>query len=146
MIDFKPDAVIGVGGYSSFPVLRYAQKQGIPSFIHESNSLAGKSNKLLGQKAVRVFTATGGMEKFFPAEKITVTGNPVRSSIAQSQVTREEAIRFFGLNPEKLTVLIIGGSLGNRQRSGENTFSWLADNLANRKRPFLHSHCVCIGT
>lgn len=110
--DFKPDAVIGVGGYSSFPVLRYAQKRGIPSFIHESNSLAGKSNKLLGKEAVRIFTATGGMEKYFPEEKIMVTGNPVRSAIAQAQVTREEGIRFFGLNPEKITVLIVGGSLG----------------------------------
>lgn len=112
LFDFKPDAVIGVGGYSSFPVLRYAQKRKIPTFIHESNSFAGKTNMLLGKKAEKIFVASDGMEKFFPAEKIMITGNPVRSSIVQSQVTREEGIRFFGLDPAKKTVLSIGGSLG----------------------------------
>src|SRR5258706_7792709 len=77
---FKPDAVIGVGGYSSFPVLRVAQAKRIPSFIHESNSFAGKSNILLGKKATEIFVATDGMEKFFPAEKILITGNPVRET------------------------------------------------------------------
>ena len=109
---FKPDAVIGVGGYSSFPVLRYAQSQGIKTFIHESNSFAGKANIMLGKKATEIFVATDGMEKFFPAGKIKITGNPVRSSISQSSVTREEGIKFFGLNPEKKTILSIGGSLG----------------------------------
>jgi UDP-N-acetylglucosamine--N-acetylmuramyl-(pentapeptide) pyrophosphoryl-undecaprenol N-acetylglucosamine transferase len=109
---FGPTAVVGVGGYSSFPVLRTAQGKGIPTFIHESNSFAGKSNILLGKKATRVFTATQGMEKFFPAHKITVTGNPVRASIAYSTVSREDGIRFFGLDPAKKTVLSIGGSLG----------------------------------
>ncbi len=109
---FKPDAVIGVGGYSSFPVLKVAQGRRIPTFIHESNSFAGKSNILLGKKAVRIFVASDGMEKFFPAEKIQVTGNPVRSSISGSTISREEAIRFFGLNPVQKTVLSIGGSLG----------------------------------
>ncbi len=71
---FKPDAAIGVGGYSSFPVLKYAQGKGIPTFIHESNSFAGKSNIMLGKKATRIFVAVDGMEKFFPAEKITITG------------------------------------------------------------------------
>lgn len=74
---FKPDAAIGVGGYSSFPVLRYAQAKGIKTFIHESNSFAGKSNIILGKKATKIFTGTDGMEKFFPAAKIMVTGNPV---------------------------------------------------------------------
>ncbi|MFN8252163.1 MAG: undecaprenyldiphospho-muramoylpentapeptide beta-N-acetylglucosaminyltransferase [Ferruginibacter sp.] len=109
---FKPDAVIGVGGYSSFPVLRYAQSQGLKTFIHESNSFAGKSNIMLGKNATEIFVATDGMGKFFPAAKITVTGNPVRSSISQSRVTRDEGIRFFGLNPAKKTVLSVGGSLG----------------------------------
>lgn len=109
---FRPTAVVGVGGYSSFPVLKTAQGKGIPTFIHESNSFAGKSNILLGKKATRVFTATAGMEKFFPANKIMVTGNPVRASIANSTVGREEAARFFGLDPQKKTVLSIGGSLG----------------------------------
>ena len=81
---FRPDAVVGVGGYSSFPVLRSAQQKGIPTFIHESNSFAGKSNILLGKKAVKIFVASDGMEQFFPSEKILVTGNPVRKSIARS--------------------------------------------------------------
>ncbi|MDP4256642.1 MAG: undecaprenyldiphospho-muramoylpentapeptide beta-N-acetylglucosaminyltransferase [Bacteroidota bacterium] len=109
---FGPDAVVGVGGYSSFPVLRYAQSRGIPTFIHESNSFAGKSNILLGKKAVRIFVASDGMEKFFPAGKIQVTGNPVRSNIVNNRISRDEAIRFFGLDPSRHTVLSTGGSLG----------------------------------
>lgn len=109
---FKPDAVIGVGGYSSFPVLKVAQQKGISTFIHESNSFAGKSNMLLGKKAVRVFVASEGMEKFFPAGKLMITGNPVRKTIAQSQVSRSEALQFFGLQENKKTILVIGGSLG----------------------------------
>ncbi len=110
--EFKPDAVIGVGGYSSFPVLRQAQLKGIKTFIHESNSFAGKTNKLLGKRATKVFVATDGMEKFFPKEKIMITGNPVRKSIASSTVTHSEAIRFFNLDENKTTVLAVGGSLG----------------------------------
>jgi len=112
--EFKPDAVIGVGGYSSFPVLKHAQLKGIPTFIHESNSFAGKTNMILGRNAVKVFVATDGMEKFFPKEKIQITGNPVRKSIAQSTVTRSEALRFFNLDESKVTVLAVGGSLGAR--------------------------------
>lgn len=110
--EFKPDAVIGVGGYSSFPVLRFAQTKGIATFIHESNSFAGKSNMLLGKKATKVFVASDGMEKFFPKEKLMITGNPVRSAISKSNVTREEALKFFGLSADKKTVLVVGGSLG----------------------------------
>ncbi|HJV19004.1 MAG TPA: undecaprenyldiphospho-muramoylpentapeptide beta-N-acetylglucosaminyltransferase [Sediminibacterium sp.] len=109
---FKPDAVIGVGGYSSFPVLRFAQSRGIKTFIHESNSFAGKSNILLGKNATRVFVATPGMEKFFPAAKIMVSGNPIRSAIANSSISRNEALQFFGLDPAKQTILVVGGSLG----------------------------------
>jgi UDP-N-acetylglucosamine--N-acetylmuramyl-(pentapeptide) pyrophosphoryl-undecaprenol N-acetylglucosamine transferase len=109
---FKPNAVIGVGGYSSFPVLKYAQTSGIKTFIHESNSFAGKANMMLGKRATKVFVATDGMEKFFPAGRIYITGNPVRESISHSKVTREDAIRFFELDPYKKTVLSIGGSLG----------------------------------
>ncbi|HNP20534.1 MAG TPA: undecaprenyldiphospho-muramoylpentapeptide beta-N-acetylglucosaminyltransferase [Panacibacter sp.] len=112
--DFKPDAAIGVGGYSSFPVLKYAQRKGIPTFIHESNSFAGKSNIMIGKKATKVFVATEGMEKFFPSEKIVVTGNPVRKSIVQSKVTREEALKYFGLDPHCKTILAVGGSLGSK--------------------------------
>lgn len=111
---FRPHAVIGVGGYSSFPVLRLAQMRGIDTFIHESNSFAGKSNILLGKKATKVFVAASGMEKFFPAGKIQITGNPVRSAIVNSTVTREEGIKFFALDPSKKTVLVTGGSLGAR--------------------------------
>lgn len=110
--DFKPDAVIGLGGYSSFPVLRSAQSKGIPTFIHEANSFAGKSNILLGKKAAKIFVAGEGMEKFFDAEKIMITGNPVRKAIAQSTVTRSEAIQFFGLDETKKIILAVGGSLG----------------------------------
>ncbi|MBL0355767.1 MAG: undecaprenyldiphospho-muramoylpentapeptide beta-N-acetylglucosaminyltransferase [Chitinophagaceae bacterium] len=109
---FKPDAVIGVGGYSSFPVLRFAQSQGLKTFIHESNSFAGKSNRMLGKKATKIFVAIDGMEKFFPADKIIISGNPVRAAITNSNVSRNEAIRFFGLDPAKKTVLSVGGSLG----------------------------------
>jgi UDP-N-acetylglucosamine--N-acetylmuramyl-(pentapeptide) pyrophosphoryl-undecaprenol N-acetylglucosamine transferase len=114
MQSFKPDAVIGVGGYSSFPVLRYAQARGIASFIHESNSFAGKSNMMLGKKAVKIFVASDGMEKFFPKGKIMITGNPVRSSIAYSKHSRHEGQVFFGLDRTKKTVLAVGGSLGAR--------------------------------
>ncbi|MGC4037296.1 MAG: undecaprenyldiphospho-muramoylpentapeptide beta-N-acetylglucosaminyltransferase [Chitinophagaceae bacterium] len=110
--NFQPDAAIGVGGYSSFPVLRYAQAKGIPTFIHESNSFAGKSNILLGKKATKVFTATDGMEKFFPAGKIMITGNPVRESISRSAISRSEGLRFFALDEHKKTVFVVGGSLG----------------------------------
>ncbi|HRI24486.1 MAG TPA: undecaprenyldiphospho-muramoylpentapeptide beta-N-acetylglucosaminyltransferase [Ferruginibacter sp.] len=110
--DFQPTAVIGVGGYSSFPVLRFAQSKKIPSFIHESNSFAGKANIMLGRNATKIFVASDGMEKFFPAAKIMETGNPVRASICDSRLNREEGIKFFGLDPAKKTVLSIGGSLG----------------------------------
>ena len=109
---FKPDAVIGVGGYSSFPVLRYAQARGIPTFIHESNSFAGKANIILGKKATKIFTAIEGMDRFFPAKKIIVSGNPVRQAIAHLNVSKEEAIKYFGFNADKKTVLSVGGSLG----------------------------------
>jgi UDP-N-acetylglucosamine--N-acetylmuramyl-(pentapeptide) pyrophosphoryl-undecaprenol N-acetylglucosamine transferase len=108
---FKPDAVVGVGGYSSFPVLRLAQAKRIPTFIHEANSFAGKTNMLLGKKANKVFVATDGMEKFFPADKIMITGNPVRATILKN-MNREESIGYFGLEPAKKTVLASGGSLG----------------------------------
>lgn len=111
---FPPTAVVGVGGYSTYPVLRYAQKRGIATFIHESNSFAGKSNILLSKKATKVFVATDGMERFFPKSKIMITGNPVRKIISESQVTREQGLQFFGLDKNKKTILAVGGSLGAR--------------------------------
>jgi UDP-N-acetylglucosamine--N-acetylmuramyl-(pentapeptide) pyrophosphoryl-undecaprenol N-acetylglucosamine transferase len=109
---FKPNAVIGVGGYSSFPVLKYAQTQNIPTFIHEANSFAGKSNMMLAKNANTVFTGTKGMEKFFPPEKTIVSGNPVRKNIVESRLVKQEAIQAFGLDANKTTVLAVGGSLG----------------------------------
>ena len=109
---FKPNAVFGVGGYSSFPVLKFAQSKGIPTFIHESNAFAGKSNIWLGKNATKIFTGTQGMDKFFPSDKIIVTGNPVRKNISSSIYTKETAMMQFGLLPNKKTVLIVGGSLG----------------------------------
>ncbi|MFN8290839.1 MAG: undecaprenyldiphospho-muramoylpentapeptide beta-N-acetylglucosaminyltransferase [Chitinophagaceae bacterium] len=111
---FRPDAAIGVGGYSSFPVLRTAQGKGISTFILEANSFAGKSNIMLGKKATRVFAGTEGMEKFFPPEKIMVTGNPVRTAITGMKLNRAEGQRFFSLREEKTTLLVVGGSLGAR--------------------------------
>src|SRR5688500_7145053 len=112
--EFKPDAVIGVGGYSSFPVLRYAQAKSISTYIHEANSYGGKSNVLLGRKATKVFVGGDGMEKFFPAEKTMITGNPVRDSIVKTVITKAEAVAFFKLDPAKPIVLVTGGSLGAR--------------------------------
>lgn len=108
---FKPHAVIGVGGYSGFPVLRLAQTRNIPTFIHESNSLAGKSNLMLAKRAKKIFVASEGMEKYFPAEKIMITGNPVRSIFSEN-ISKEEALNFFGLKPGMKTVFVLGGSLG----------------------------------
>jgi len=126
---FKPDAAIGVGGYSSFPVLRFAQARGIKTFIHESNSFAGRSNILLGKKATRIFTGTGGMEKFFPKEKIILTGNPVRKEIAEATVTRNDGLKFFSLDETKKTVLVVGGSLG--AKSINEAIDRGLDNLLN---------------
>ena len=126
---FKPDAVIGVGGYASFPVLRFAQIKGIKTFIHESNSFAGKSNIILGKKATRIFTGTAGMEKFFPKEKILITGNPVREVITGAGVTKSEGIKFFSLDESKKTVLIVGGSLG--AKSINEAIDKGLDNLLN---------------
>jgi len=109
---FKPNAVFGVGGYSSFPVLKFAQTKNIPTFIHEANAFAGKSNQWLGKNATMIFTGTNGMELFFPAQKIQVTGNPVRQSIVNATISKEASLLKFGLLPGRKTILIIGGSLG----------------------------------
>ncbi|CAN5756712.1 undecaprenyldiphospho-muramoylpentapeptide beta-N-acetylglucosaminyltransferase [soil metagenome] len=111
---FEPDAVFGVGGYSSYPVLRLAQTTGIPTFLHESNAFAGKSNMMLSRKVKKVFVATDGMEKFFPAGKIVITGNPVRSTISDNTVDNIKAKHSFGLQEDKITVFAMGGSLGAR--------------------------------
>ena len=109
---FQPDAAFGVGGYSSFPVLKYAQRNGIATFLHEANSFAGKSNMMLGKHANLIMVASAGMERFFPTEKICITGNPVRSEISHSTVLRSEAFEFFRLKEDMPTLLVIGGSQG----------------------------------
>jgi UDP-N-acetylglucosamine--N-acetylmuramyl-(pentapeptide) pyrophosphoryl-undecaprenol N-acetylglucosamine transferase len=111
--NFYPEAVVGVGGYSSFPVLRSAQSKNIPTFIHESNSLPGKSNILLGKRATGIFVASEGMNRYFPAEKISITGNPVRNVFLQ-KIDKSMALQFFGLGADKKTVFVMGGSLGAR--------------------------------
>ena len=111
---FKPDVVIGTGGYASGPVMRAAQRAGIPTLIQEQNSYAGVTNKILGKKAARICVAYDHMEQFFPQEKIVFTGNPVRSDILHLEGKREEGIKYYGLDPEKKTIVVIGGSLGAR--------------------------------
>ncbi len=110
---FKPDVVVGVGGYASGPVLRRASKMGIPCLIQEQNSYPGVTNKILATTASKICVAYPDMERFFPAEKIITTGNPVRQSLLAS-TTRQEAAAFFGLDAAKPVVLAIGGSLGAR--------------------------------
>ncbi len=112
--NFKPDAAVGVGGYASGPTLKMAEMMGVPTLIQEQNSYAGVTNKLLAKKADKICVAYEGMERFFPKEKIILTGNPVRQGLLNQTVSREEAIRSFGLDPEKKTILIVGGSLGAR--------------------------------
>lgn len=109
---FKPSAIIGVGGFASFPVLHAGQGMGIPTLIQEQNSYAGKSNKILGRKAKVVCVAYEHMERFFPKEKIVVTGNPVRKNISAMNRTSAEGKAWFGVDGERKTVLVIGGSLG----------------------------------
>ncbi len=110
--DFRPHVVVGVGGYASFPALSAAQGRGIPTLIQEQNSYAGKSNKILSRRAKAVCVAYPNMGQFFPQEKITITGNPVRKNIAEMTHTSEEGKTWFGLNNGKTTLLIVGGSLG----------------------------------
>ena len=109
---FRPDAVVGVGGYASAPVLLAATSRGIPSLIQEQNSYAGLVNKLLARRVNRICVAYDGMEKFFPADKLVLTGNPIRTEIAHGD--RAEAQQFFNLDPLKKTLLVVGGSLGAR--------------------------------
>lgn len=111
---FKPQIAIGVGGYASGPTLKAAQKLGIPTLIQEQNSYAGVTNKLLAKKAGRICVAYEGMERFFPAESIVMTGNPVRKNLLENTLTQQQAKEALGFNPDKPLVLIIGGSLGAR--------------------------------
>lgn len=111
---FQPDVAVGVGGYASGPTLKVAGMMGIPTLIQEQNSYAGVTNKLLAKQASKICVAYEGMERFFDKEKIILTGNPVRQGLLQHNMSREDAVRSFQLDPAKKTVLIIGGSLGAR--------------------------------
>lgn len=111
---FKPDIAVGVGGYASGPTLWMAAMAGIPTLIQEQNSYAGVTNKLLAKRADRICVAYDHMDRFFPADKLVDTGNPVRKDLEEAANKREEALAFFGLSPEKKTLLVVGGSLGAR--------------------------------
>ncbi len=110
---FRPDVVVGVGGYASGPLVRVAAGMGIPSVLQEQNSYPGVTNKILATKAKVICVAYPGMEKYFPAKKIRLTGNPMRSQLAK-EISREEAAAYFGLDAGKKTILAFGGSLGAR--------------------------------
>ena len=112
--DFKPHAAVGVGGYASGPTLNIAGKLGVPTLLQEQNSYAGVTNKLLAKKAKKICVAYEGMERFFEKDKIILTGNPVRQNLLQKTLSHDEAIRSFGLDPTKKTILLVGGSLGAR--------------------------------
>ena len=112
--DFQPHAAVGVGGYASGPTLKVAGSMGIPTLLQEQNSYAGVTNKLLAKQANKICVAYEGMERFFDKDKILLTGNPVRQGLLNHSTTREQAISTFGLDPNKRTILILGGSLGAR--------------------------------
>ncbi len=112
--DFRPMAAVGVGGYASGATLDAAHALGVPSLIQEQNSYAGKTNKMLSAKVDKICVAYEGMERFFPSSKIMMTGNPVRQNILNTDISREDAVKSFDLDPSKKTILIVGGSLGAR--------------------------------
>ena len=112
--DFRPMAAVGVGGYASGPTLNKCASMGIPCLIQEQNSYAGVTNKILAKKAEKICVAYEGMDRFFPSDKIILTGNPVRQALLNTPLSQEKAIQSFGLDPAKKTILTIGGSLGAR--------------------------------
>ncbi len=112
--DFRPHVAVGVGGYASGPTLNMAAEKGIPCLLQEQNSYAGVTNKLLAKKAAKICVAYEGMERFFPADKIMLTGNPVRQQLLETTASKADALHSFGLNNQKKTILIVGGSLGAR--------------------------------
>ncbi len=112
--EFKPDVAIGVGGYASAPMLRAAEKAGVPCLIQEQNGFAGLTNRILGKKASKICVAYEGMEKFFPADRIVMSGNPIRSDIVPADKDMiMEGLRFYGLNPGMEHLFVVGGSLGS---------------------------------
>jgi UDP-N-acetylglucosamine--N-acetylmuramyl-(pentapeptide) pyrophosphoryl-undecaprenol N-acetylglucosamine transferase len=128
--DFKPDVAIGVGGYASGPTLIMANFLGVPTLIQEQNSFAGVTNKFVSKRAKKICVAYPNMEQFFPKEKIVMTGNPVRKDILETASKREQALKYFGLDPERKTLLVIGGSQGARTIN-EAIFSGLNELISN---------------
>ncbi len=112
LTDFKPDVVVGFGGFASGPTLKAAASMGIPTILQEQNSYAGVTNKLLAQKAKKICVAYEGLDKFFPSEKLIVTGNPVRADILDIKSKYTEGVNYFGLDKNKKTIAVLGGSLG----------------------------------
>ena len=112
---FKPHVAIGTGGFASGPLLRMAESSGVPCVLQEQNSFAGITNKLLAGKAEKICVAYDGMERFFPKEKIVKTGNPIRTDLVDAKAGKQESTTFFGLDGDKKTVLVLGGSLGARR-------------------------------
>jgi UDP-N-acetylglucosamine--N-acetylmuramyl-(pentapeptide) pyrophosphoryl-undecaprenol N-acetylglucosamine transferase len=131
--EFKPNVVIGTGGYASGPVMRAAQRAGIPTLIQEQNSYAGVTNKLLGKKATTVCVAYDQMEQFFDKGKVLFTGNPVRSDIVDLEGKRTEGLAYYGLNPELKTIAVTGGSLGAKtlNEAMANGYELLKDGKVN---------------
>lgn len=134
--EFKPQVVVGVGGYASGPTLKMAAQMDIPTIIQEQNSYAGVTNKLLSKNAKMICVAYEGMERFFPHEKLKLTGNPVRSTLLARASSRDEAMQNMGLDPQKRCVLIVGGSLGARSMN-ESVLSNLEQIKANRDIQFI---------
>ena len=125
--EFRPDIAIGVGGYASAPLLWAATRLGVPTLIQEQNGFAGLTNKILGKKARKICVAYEGMERFFPADKIVLTGNPIRKEIVPAtEEMKQEAFNFYGLNPEKKHIFIVGGSLGSATLNNAMK-KWIAD-------------------
>ena len=122
--DFRPHVAVGVGGYASGPTLKEAGAMGIPTLLQEQNSYAGVTNKLLAGQAACICVAYEGMERFFPKEKIKLTGNPVRQNLLEQTIAHDEAVRTFGLDPARKTVLIVGGSLGARTLNESMLAAW----------------------
>ena len=131
--EFKPDIAIGVGGYASAPLLWAATRMGIPTLIQEQNGYAGLTNKILGKKAKSICVAYEGMERFFPADRIVLSGNPIRKDIVPaSQEMKEEAYRFYGLDPQKKHIFVVGGSLGSGTLN-EAMKKWISDGCPGGK-------------
>lgn len=125
--EFKPDIAIGVGGYASAPLLWAAGKMGIPTLIQEQNGYAGLTNKILGKKAGSICVAYEGMERFFPADRIVISGNPIRSEIVPAtEAMKAEAYRFYGLDPQKKHIFVVGGSLGSGTLNNA-MMKWISD-------------------